>query len=202
MAVPKGAPKGGLGPKRRSRLYLILYYISMAAPKGGLGWRWAVDVARPANLAALLAAGPLIRAMARDASFVGLIPHGLIEGGLEEATHVVTAAFCEGLHEKSGPGQRDSSSGPSTPQDNNGRPSRRDTVGSPQLHQTWTHPTTRATSSRSPPRLTRTVTHPKARVLPRCVSKGPVRSGRLCPLAPAGAHPGAAGPMEPVSPAA
>ena len=73
---------------------------ALAAPKGGLGWRWAVDVARPANLAALLAVGPLIRAMARDASFAGLIPHGPIEGCLEEATHVVTAAFCEGLHEK------------------------------------------------------------------------------------------------------
>ena len=73
---------------------------ALAAPKGGLGWRWAADVARPANLAAMLAAGPLIRAMARDASFAGLIPHGLIEHGLEEATRVMAVAFCEGLHEK------------------------------------------------------------------------------------------------------
>ena len=73
---------------------------ALAAPKGGLGWRWAADVARPANLAAVLAAGPLIRAMARDASFAGLIPHGLIEDGLEEATRVMAVAFCEGLHEK------------------------------------------------------------------------------------------------------
>ena len=73
---------------------------ALAAPKSGLGWRWAVDVARPANLAALLAAGPLIRAMARDASFAGLIPHGLIEDSLDEAMRVVAAAFCEELHEK------------------------------------------------------------------------------------------------------
>ena len=72
---------------------------ALAAPKGGLGWRWAVDVARPANLAALLAAGPLVRSMARDASFDGLVPAGLIEDALDGATREVSAAFCDSLHE-------------------------------------------------------------------------------------------------------
>ena len=39
---------------------------TLAPAYGGLGWRRASEIARPANLAGLVAAGPKVRAMAKE----------------------------------------------------------------------------------------------------------------------------------------
>jgi broad specificity phosphatase PhoE len=72
---------------------------SLAAAVGGLGWRRAKDTARPANLGALVSAGPKVRAMAAAAVHAGLIGAGQVETILEERTLRVETAYLGGLDE-------------------------------------------------------------------------------------------------------
>ena len=72
---------------------------TMAPAVGGLGWRRASDSALPANLGALVLAGPKIRAMAGDAVKAGLLRAGQVEERLTARTHRVTEAFLRGLDE-------------------------------------------------------------------------------------------------------
>jgi hypothetical protein len=55
---------------------------SLAAAVGGLGWRRAKDTARPANLGALVSAGPKVRAMAAAAVHAGPIGAGQVDDDL------------------------------------------------------------------------------------------------------------------------
>ena len=73
---------------------------SLAASLGGLGWRSAADVARPAHLAALVMATPKVHSMAGAAVRAGLLPEGRIEALLAERTAEVEAAYLRGLDER------------------------------------------------------------------------------------------------------
>jgi hypothetical protein len=72
---------------------------SLAAAKGGLGWRKASDVARPANLGALVMATPKVQAMAQAAVRAGLLREGQIEQLLAARTQMVEGAYMNELHE-------------------------------------------------------------------------------------------------------
>ena len=72
---------------------------TLAACVGGLGWRKASDTARPANLAALLQTGPLVRGMAAATVHAGLLPAGLLEASLETTTRRVEVAYLNSLGE-------------------------------------------------------------------------------------------------------
>ena len=82
----------GLTPESRAQA-------TLAPPLGGLGWRRATDVARPANLGALVAVGPLVRSMAEAATHAGLLPPGAVEQVLEADAQAVAASFLEELDE-------------------------------------------------------------------------------------------------------
>lgn len=66
---------------------------------GGLGWRTATDTARPANLAALLQAGPKVRGMAASASRAGSLPAGILETRLSAKTQTVESGYLAALDE-------------------------------------------------------------------------------------------------------
>lgn len=66
---------------------------SSSAPADGHGWRRASDVAIAANIAALTAMSPLIRRIAEDATRAGLVPEGIVEAALDQATKEVGASF-------------------------------------------------------------------------------------------------------------
>ena len=72
---------------------------SFGAAVGGLGWRTATDTARPANLAALLQAGPKVRGMAASASRAGLLPAGMLETRLSAKTQTAESGYLAALDE-------------------------------------------------------------------------------------------------------
>ena len=72
---------------------------ALCAALGGLGWRKASDIARPANLAALVQTSPLVRGMAAVAVQAGLLPVGQLEAQLESDTQRAEFAYLEGLDE-------------------------------------------------------------------------------------------------------
>jgi hypothetical protein len=72
---------------------------SFGAALGGLGWRRASDIARLANLAALLQAGPKVRAMAAATVRAGLLRPDQLEVRLETKIQEIEAAFLGGLDE-------------------------------------------------------------------------------------------------------
>ena len=72
---------------------------TLSVSKGGLGWRRAVDVAVPANLAALVAAAPRIQRMARSLSRAGLVPAGIIEEHLSSTTREAEQHYLRSLHQ-------------------------------------------------------------------------------------------------------
>ena len=72
---------------------------SLSAAVGGLGWRKASDIARSANLAALLQAGPRVRGMAAATVHAGLLRGGLLESRLDLCTQRVEAAYLRDLDE-------------------------------------------------------------------------------------------------------
>ena len=72
---------------------------SLSESYGGLGWRRVSDIARPANLAALLQTSPLVRGMAAAAVRAGLLPAGQLEAQLESTIQRVESAYLSGLDE-------------------------------------------------------------------------------------------------------
>ena len=72
---------------------------SFAAAFGGLGWRRASDTAQPAQLGAVVAAGPKVRSMAAAAVKAGLIGEGLLEERLAGKTRLLEEAFLRSLDE-------------------------------------------------------------------------------------------------------
>ena len=66
---------------------------------GGLGWRRATEIARPANLGALIMAEPKVRSMAASAAHAGLLRAGQLEGRLAAKIRRVEMAYLEGLDE-------------------------------------------------------------------------------------------------------
>ena len=72
---------------------------TLAADKGGLGWRSASVTARAANLGALVAAAPKVCSMAAAAVHAGLLDAGQVEARLEAWAHRVEAAYLLGLDE-------------------------------------------------------------------------------------------------------
>ena len=72
---------------------------ALSVSEGGLGWRTASDVARPAHLGALVATGPRIRAMIHSAAEAGLLSLEKMEARLEDVTDSARAAFLERLDE-------------------------------------------------------------------------------------------------------
>ena len=71
----------------------------LAADEGGLGWRLATSVARPANLGALVASAPKVRSMAAAAVHAGLLRAGQVEDHLESWTRRVEDAYLDELDE-------------------------------------------------------------------------------------------------------
>ena len=72
---------------------------SLTPALGGLGWRRATETARPANLAALMMAGPKVRHMAACSVRAGLLDEGQVEERLEAKLRQVEVAFLQGLDE-------------------------------------------------------------------------------------------------------
>jgi hypothetical protein len=72
---------------------------SLGAFVGGLGWRKASDVARPANLAALIQAEPKLRAMMATAVHAGLLHAGQLEVRLAAKIQRAESAYLIGLDE-------------------------------------------------------------------------------------------------------
>ena len=72
---------------------------SLSAAAGGLGWMRASDIARAANLGALVMARPFIRSMAAAATHAGLIGSGLLEDRLDAKIREVEAAYLSDLDE-------------------------------------------------------------------------------------------------------
>ena len=72
---------------------------TLAAAKGGLGWRTATDTARPANLGALTMAKPKVEYMARMAVHAGLLRPGLVEGHIAAKIESAQSAYLEHLDE-------------------------------------------------------------------------------------------------------
>ena len=66
---------------------------TLGAAKGGLGWRRATEIARPANLGALIMAAPKVHTMAKAAVRAGLLPEGQIEALLAQRTQEVETAY-------------------------------------------------------------------------------------------------------------
>ena len=67
----------------------------LGVAKGGLGWRKASSVARAANAAALVAAGPKVCELATAAEKAGLLPPGLVETRWREKLDGVARDFKE-----------------------------------------------------------------------------------------------------------
>ncbi len=72
---------------------------SLAASVGGLGWRRASETARPANLGALVSAGPHVQSMAAAAARAGLVRGGQLEARLARKTRQVEQAYLNELDE-------------------------------------------------------------------------------------------------------
>jgi len=72
---------------------------SLAASRGGLGWRNAADIALAANLAALIAATPKVHSLAKDAAKAGLLPLGALERAFSDRLTEVRQAFLATLDE-------------------------------------------------------------------------------------------------------
>ena len=73
---------------------------TLAPAYGGLGWRRASDIALPANLAALVMAGPKVRYMAEKAVHAGLLRAGQVEEHLAAKTRVAEETYMRGLDER------------------------------------------------------------------------------------------------------
>ncbi len=73
---------------------------TLAASVGGLGWRRASDVARPANLGALVMATPKVHSMAQAAARAGLLSDGQVEALLAERLREVEEAYLHTLDER------------------------------------------------------------------------------------------------------
>ena len=76
---------------------------SLAAAKGGLGWRSATDSALAANLAALIAATPKVHSLAQDAAKAGLLPLGILEAAFRQRLDHVRKDFFASLDESERP---------------------------------------------------------------------------------------------------
>ena len=73
---------------------------TLAPAYGGLGWRRASDIARPANLAALVMARPIVRHMAAMAVHAGLLTPDLVEEHLDAKIRTVEQAYTQELDER------------------------------------------------------------------------------------------------------
>ncbi len=82
----------GLTPEGREQA-------TLAASVGGLGWRRARDVARAANLGALIMTIPKVRSMSAAAVRAGLLPEGGIEELLVGQVHEVEDVYLSDLDE-------------------------------------------------------------------------------------------------------
>jgi hypothetical protein len=67
--------------------------------QAGFGWRQALDVARPAHLGGLVAAGPRVKAMIQACTVAGLIPAGSLERRLNVLGASAEAAYLASLDE-------------------------------------------------------------------------------------------------------
>ena len=72
---------------------------SLNDKKGGVGWRQAIDVARPAHLGALIAAAPRLKAMFQDCQCAGLFNASPLEERLARRIGDAETAFLECLDE-------------------------------------------------------------------------------------------------------
>ena len=66
---------------------------------GGLSWRRATDVARPAHLGSLVAVCPMVTDMCFQATKAGLLPAGVVERCLSEKVLRVRASYLDELDE-------------------------------------------------------------------------------------------------------
>ena len=76
---------------------------SLAMKAGGLGWRRASDVARAANLSALVMARPFVRSLAAESTKAGVLPAGVLEAWLDAKTREVEESFLLTLDEADRP---------------------------------------------------------------------------------------------------
>ena len=72
---------------------------SLSTAAGGLGWRRASDIARAANLSALVMARPFVRSMAAAAVRAGLLREGQVEERLDDKIRDVEAGYLNTLDE-------------------------------------------------------------------------------------------------------
>ena len=72
---------------------------SLGPSVGGLGWRRASEIARPANLGALIMAEPKVKSMAASAAHAGLLPAGQLEERLAAKIRRVEEAYLGSLDE-------------------------------------------------------------------------------------------------------
>ena len=72
---------------------------SLAVRAGGLGWRRASDIARAANLSALVMARPFVRHMAAEATRAGLLREGSVEARLDRKIQAVADGYLRTLDE-------------------------------------------------------------------------------------------------------
>ena len=72
---------------------------SLSVAVGGLGWRRATDIARAANLSALVMARPFVRSMAAAAVRAGLMSEGVLEDRLDTKIQEVQAGYLGTLDE-------------------------------------------------------------------------------------------------------
>jgi len=72
---------------------------TLSAKESGLGWRQALDVARPAHLGALVAAYPRIKGMIKTCTEAGLLPTGNLENRLAELLRAAETAYFSVLDE-------------------------------------------------------------------------------------------------------
>jgi hypothetical protein len=70
---------------------------SLRARLGGVGWRQALVVARPANLGALVAVAPMVKEMIADSARAGLVQQEVLIARLDSWVDQVTDAFLEDL---------------------------------------------------------------------------------------------------------
>jgi hypothetical protein len=72
---------------------------TLSAKEAGLGWREALDVARPAHLGCLVAVGPRVKAMIQSGAVAGLLPVASLERRLDGLVNAAETAFLATLDE-------------------------------------------------------------------------------------------------------